>query len=516
MNLQRLRLNRFLPDLLIVVAALALTAFYVAAGGGNFPLDDSWIHQTYARNLAQTGVWSFVPGVPSAASTSPLYTVVLTVGYWLGVQFQVWTHGLGALALAGTGLVGRRLAQYAAPTVQGIGLVTGLALVFAWHLLWAAASGMETMIFSLFTLVVIGLAWRESGEPTWPVWARGIRFGVAAALLTLARPEGVLLLGLTGLALLIAWRSNLRQLILWIAGAGVAFMLLLLPYLLFNLQLTGGLLPNTAAAKQAYAQPVLALDYLYRLRLMIVPLLAGGQLLLIPGIIVYAIVITRQLRRSRSAVLQLLLPLWGISLIMLYAAWLPLWFQHGRYVIPALPALIVCGVVGIGWVLKAAQRSLVGRVLIRTLAGATALLFLFFALGLGRSAYQLDVQVIQEEMVAPARWIAANLPPEERLAIHDIGAVGYFAPRPLLDIAGLISPEFVPVVNNAEGQWALIQANGARYMMALPDQVPGEAVSDGRLCPRFQSEGDASLRAGGGKMTVYFLAWEGDCPPENP
>ena len=53
-----------------LTVALAMVVLYVATGGGGFPLDDSWIHQTYARNLAQTGQWAFVPGVPSAASTS--------------------------------------------------------------------------------------------------------------------------------------------------------------------------------------------------------------------------------------------------------------------------------------------------------------------------------------------------------------------------------------------------------------------------------------------------------------
>ncbi|MBE2268505.1 MAG: hypothetical protein IAE80_09775, partial [Anaerolinea sp.] len=69
-------------DLILLIAAFALTALYALSAGGNFSLDDSWIHQTYARNLAQTGQWAFVPGVPSAASTSPLYTVALAVGYW--------------------------------------------------------------------------------------------------------------------------------------------------------------------------------------------------------------------------------------------------------------------------------------------------------------------------------------------------------------------------------------------------------------------------------------------------
>ena len=52
--------------------ALLLVTIYVLAAGGSFPLDDSWIHQTYGRNLALNGEWAFLPGKPSAASTSPL------------------------------------------------------------------------------------------------------------------------------------------------------------------------------------------------------------------------------------------------------------------------------------------------------------------------------------------------------------------------------------------------------------------------------------------------------------
>ena len=499
-------------DIVLLMAVGLVTLFYVVLGGGGFPLDDSWIHQTYGRNLAYTGMWAFVPGVPSAASTSPLYTVVLALGYWLRIPFQLWTHGIGALALGVTGVIGSRLAERAAPEIRHIGLAAGLALVFAWHLIWAAASGMETMIFSMFTLLLIWLAWSEVDAPQTRLIRRGLIFGGCAALTTLTRPEGVLLAGLCGLMLILA-RLSWRWLLGWGIAAGGAYVLVLSPYLIYNLQITGGLLPNTAAAKQAWvsAHGLYDISYLWRYWNLVMPLAAGGQIMLLPGLITFVILAVQRLRTQPRAVWLFLPPVWGVALIGLYAFTLPLPFQHSRYVIPALPALIVAGVVGSGWMLKWGRGTVLARVFTRSVALAAALMFLVFAFVVGAQAYRQDVAIIDQEMVAPAHWIADNIPSDVLLAVHDIGAVGYFASRRILDIAGLVSPEFIPTIADAEAMWALLETRGAQYLMAMPDQVPGDDVNDARLCPVYQSDGRAAIIAGGEKMTIYGLAWDDPC-----
>ena len=74
-----------------------LLVFFVLAAGCNvrlrmpglaasrtfagYPLDDAWIHQTYARNWAETGQLAYVVGLPSAGSTAPLWTLLLSVAY---------------------------------------------------------------------------------------------------------------------------------------------------------------------------------------------------------------------------------------------------------------------------------------------------------------------------------------------------------------------------------------------------------------------------------------------------
>ncbi|HUS83758.1 MAG TPA: hypothetical protein VMX56_01330, partial [Anaerolineales bacterium] len=60
-----------------------------------FPLDDAWIHQTYARNLGEMGEWSFIPGQSSAGSTAPLWSALIAIGYLLKIPYRWWTYGIG-------------------------------------------------------------------------------------------------------------------------------------------------------------------------------------------------------------------------------------------------------------------------------------------------------------------------------------------------------------------------------------------------------------------------------------
>lgn len=498
-------------DVLLLAGAGLLMALYAAAAGAGFALDDSWIHQVFARNLAETGQWAFIPGQPTAASTSPLYTLLLAIGYLIGMDYRLWALLLGALALAGCAVVGARMAERLQPQLPYAGLLAGLALLLNWHLIWAGASGMETMLFSMFTLVLIALAWREldAAPHAGPAVLRGLVFGAAAALTTLSRPEGVGLAGLAGLALLLARPQGLRPLLWWSGGAAAGFFVLLTPYLLLNFQLTGGLLPDTAAAKQAQHAVMLATPYPQRLFSLLLPLLPGALVLLLPGLF-YTLWDKR--RAGRSLFLYALLLLWPLALLMLYAARLPASYQHGRYVIPALPALFVAGAVGLLALVVRGRGQMLSRVLTRSLLFAAVGLLLVFALGIGPDVFRTDVAIINEEMVAMALWIGENIPQDELLAIHDIGAVGFFAPREeLLDIAGLVTPEVIPLLWNPEGLWALMEGRGARYLVAFPDQIPGRDINDPRLCLLHTTNAPTARQAGGENMSIYSLSWQGNC-----
>jgi len=498
-------------DGFFLIASFLLVIFYVAVAGSGFPLDDSWIHQTYARNLAYNGEWAFIPGEPSAASTSPLYTVLLSIGYLLNFPYAIWTHFLGASALALMTMLIVRLVEWQLPKMRFAGLIAGCFAVTTWHMIWAAASGMETIIFSLLTIVLIYLAWRESYvESSLSVIQRGVLFGVMTGLATLARPEGILLAGIIGLVMLIARpQGSLRQVLVYGIASLIAFALVMSPYLLLNMQLTGGFLPNTANAKFQQHEILLQLPYLTRVYDLIFPLLAGSQAILLPGMIIYGWM-TLKIQKSRQ--LLLLIPLlWVVGLIMVYASRLPAAYQHGRYVMPVLPSVILVGVIGVLYAVDTWKRSLLPRVLSRVLLMSALLTSFAFAVVIAPPIYTTDVAIINEEMVASALWINEHIPKDELLAIHDIGAVGYFSSRPMLDIAGLVSPDIAPIVADADALWQFMQERDAQYLMAFPDQIPGDSVDDERLCQVFITDGATSRRFGGSNMAIYRLAWDGNC-----
>src|SRR5210317_127564 len=99
------RSGLFASITILMVAFLSVAGYVLWAnsqGLAGFPLDDAWIHQTYARNLAETGQLAYLPGQPSAGSTSPAWSFLLSVSYLLGLDYRLWAYLLGGLSLAAT------------------------------------------------------------------------------------------------------------------------------------------------------------------------------------------------------------------------------------------------------------------------------------------------------------------------------------------------------------------------------------------------------------------------------
>lgn len=508
-------------------AALAVAVYLLvaqAAGYAGFPLDDAWIHQTYARNLAATGQLAYLPGQPSAGSTSPAWSFLLSVSSLLGVDPRLWTYLWGAIWLAATAWMVYRLVLRLADLVPRASpvsphlaaLAAGLLCAVEWHLVWAAGSGMETLMFAALSLALLDALFKQAGRPDQHLaslaqeekFVGAVGLGLLAGILVLTRPEGVILAGLV-LATTAVWplprgRVEIRSRLLATAAAVILFAVILAPYVAFNLRTGGSPWPNTFYAKQAEYQLDLSLPA--RLWRVARPTLVGPQVLLLPGVVygLYRLVGNRRAGAGRC--LGLVPAAWLLALLAVYAWRLPVGYQHGRYTMPTIPLLVLYGMWGTAGMMRIRSPRLAVRVASQALPVAVTLLALVFW-GRGALAYRDDVAFIENEMVATARWLEANTEPTDLLAVHDIGAVGYLLDRPFLDMAGLITPEVIPFMTDAGALADWMLERGADYAVFFPDfsDTYARLAADPRL-QEVYCTGYAWTRAAGHEnLCVYRL-----------
>lgn len=457
--------------LLCLLAALAVATYLVVAQSQNrefgFPLDDAWIHQVYARNLGTRGEFEFLPGQPSAGSTSPLWVALLGAGYSISLDYRVWTIALGIGLLAAGGWMAGRITAQLTPDRRISRWTVPLLMLFEWHLVWAAVSGMEIGLFVLLSLALVDRFWRRAHPAV---------LGLLAGLLILTRPDGVILALLVGIGVGLAQdeesigggRNGFARLVSAPGIYGVTLLVVLLPYVLFNWQVSGALLPNTFYAKASeYAELTKGTSFPLRWLAMYRQPLIGAQLLLAPGLLYLLVRLARERRWSRLAPFG-----WLLVLPALYAARLPVEYQFGRYMMPLIPFIVVGGVVGTAELLARARVQVL-RQAWRLSAGVLAAAFFV----LGGFQYAKAVGVVNCEMVTTAHWNAEHLPPGALVAAHDIGAQGYFDVRPLLDLAGLVSPEVIPFMRDQQKLESWIESRGAEYVVFFPTWYPQLASS---------------------------------------
>jgi len=106
--------------------------------------------------------------------------------------------------------------------------------------------------------------------------------------------------------------------------------------------------------------------------------------------------------------------------------------------------------------------------------------------------------------VASAHWLAENTGPDDLLAVHDIGAIGYFTQRPLIDLAGLITPEVIPIIRDEAALLQFIKARQAEYLITFPSWYP-ELTSQPDLQLIYSTGAPWALQAGADNMAIYRI-----------
>jgi hypothetical protein len=437
----------YLFGLLILLEILSAALYLGKAGQFGFPLDDAWIHQTYARNLGLHGVMAFSPGQPSTGSTSFGWTLLLATGYWLKVPFFLWTYLWGSIFAVATAFITARLSQNYFDNFRNA-LIVGVICILEWHLAWAAVSGMEISLFTFLTLLFLLLINRDISP-----WLLGGLTG----MIVLVRPEGIILTSIYVFKLILAGPRETKQIFLQAAAFLLALSIIISPWVVFNLTYSHRPFPNTALAKfMLYGYPWSlgkSLRYLWNV---FIYFLNGPLLLLVPsaGFAIYNATMTKSKSHFYPSA-------WFFSLIGLYAVALPIFPDHGRYLMPLIPLVTIYGIEGLNQLVKRfARSSLIPYTVWVSLFGMVFMLWIN-----GASDYAYRIQLFNIVHIQAARWINANTPQDARIATHDIGIIGYYTERQIVDLAGLVTPEIVSIMNDPQKMAEYVRAQQVTYVI---------------------------------------------------
>jgi hypothetical protein len=403
--------------------------------------DDPWILYRYAENLAAGHGWTFNPGSPSEnAVTSPLVVLLLAGPAALGLPVAVAS---GILFVAGTwtaaycsyltlGRSGHRLA----------GVATGVLVITAPPLL--SLRGMESAVYlGLLAASLLALTVR-----------RPLLLGVCLGLAVLARPDAALFV-----VAVVAWQLVRDRRIPWRTLTGGA--LVGLPWLAVSVPLTGGVLPSTLAAKVAQEDSGQWAGYVRGLALL--PLEPGMTLWFALAVPVALLGILPALRDCRTALVPLAAA--AVALVLAYGFVLDVasypWYS-------ALPVFLLTWFAGLGV-------ETVGR-LAPTHAARVVVAAALLAVLAGTAVQTPAMAGFRDQYAEAGRWIRAHSPEGATVAGSEIGRVGYFSEREMVDYLGLLDSQANEHVRRGEWDWWLDVYRPDFWVTYRPDSPAGNWV----------------------------------------
>jgi hypothetical protein len=373
--------------------------------------DDPYITFRYAENIASGHGFVYNAGERVLSTTAPLYALLLALAALAGLDVPTTANVLGCVALGAGGFALWKLGQVWQTPLAG---AAGLLLYPTFPLL-TLTLGAEIPLVIAF--ILFGLLAYAHQRLFWTA--------VLLALATLVRADSVLAVAVVGGAVLLArqqpfpWRAV-------VLGAA-----LLLPWFAFAWGYFGAPLPVTMAAKRV--QGLMPAS---------TPFFEGLLQLWFWQQSLYALYLVLALAGMGYALLRrrgwLLLLAWSLLYLVAYSVLrVPDYPWYYGPLVPGLVVLVGLGVAALGW----QARRLVRHAPWSSRVGVAVLLLLFLAQAADLAVYR----AVPDPRLALYRevgeWLAANTAPDASVGALEVGILGYYAQRRMIDFAGLIQPE---------------------------------------------------------------------------
>jgi len=446
--------------LVCLVAAMAAFAAH-ARLYWSWTEDDAFISFRYAQNLVRGHGLAFNPGERVEGYSNFSWVMIAAAALRSGHDPEQVAKMVGVasglVALVLSWLLARRV-------VAGTGLA---ALVAAFHLAISpvlvqhSVNGLETAFFAALLVAAVLLA--TGAERAW----RRVTFVATLVVLAMTRPEGPLMALVLLVARAVLQRREHGSMRSALVDA-IAFAVLYGVYFGWRWNYFGLPFPNTYYAKVQGGTHGLIDGTQYTLDFMRD---SGGALF-----IALALVPLGVARRGRAYLPALGVVAAGFGFALASGGD---WMFHFRFFAHVLPVMAALVAAGFGAILSLPQPGSMRAI---GIYAGMALVLLATHLGIANT----ELRVARTVLPALARhnylsqnyeelglWFRDNTPPGTTIAISDVGAVGYFSERRILDMFGLIDPHIAHLRGRMH-----YKADPAYVLSREPDYVVLVSLND--------------------------------------
>ena len=431
-----------------------------------FPLDDTYIHLVYARHLAQGLGFSFNAGEPSMGTTSPLWVIILSLFFRLGLDIYYSTIFFSLILFLSCGLLVGLITKdllsdipcERKEIVYPLVLYSASLYLLNGNIHWYLFSGMETLLVHFFSLLSIYL-YRHHGLT--------VKTGLSLGLLLLTRITEVTLIGAIILIDLCRRKKGYT--------GYLAILFVYVPYLIFSYFITGSIVPTTAQGKNitwvdgefhvlriiSFLIACLKYIFLYNPQIFLLLVLS----LIMFGVRIWPVSKRRKTLgvkgRIEERYLLWLIILWGIFHVGIYAVTFRTMAHHLRYISGIFPVAIFLSAYALAELDRRWRLS--GRWFLPLFMTAM-LAITVINLSFWKEVYRGNIEQIEKVYMKAAAWFKENTSPADRVACFDIGIMKYISNREIIDLGGLVNPEVYPylVVHNC-GEY--IRHKKAHYIL---------------------------------------------------
>jgi len=431
--------------------------------GLRFVQDDAFITFRYVRHLLDGNGLVFNVGERVEGYTNFLWTILLAIPAGLGVDLVTVSHllgvGAGLAALGLLYLLSRHLGATGGPF--GLSLVAVALTVSNGAVAYWSISGMETALFMALLVAVVFFYLKE--------YPQRIRFTpILLVLLSLTRPEGMLVFGLTVLHFVgTAWisgqgspRERLQPLLRLVGIYAVP----MLVFVAWRLLYYGYPFPNTYYAKAGLSPEYLqaGLDYFFFF----------VRTYMLHGLLLAAPILLLLWRRRSPEMLYLITLTVGYTIYIISVGGDVL--HAFRFFVPLLPLFYLLLQESLRVLLAMVSRPVAWTHAV-PLAAAVALGFYSFTdpRGYIEEKWMLERGLVSK-MTATGEWLGVVAGPSTEVAASTIGALSYYSGVTLIDLLGLTDETIAhhpEAIEGVESGWKERKYNTSYVLSRQPTWI---------------------------------------------